>query len=86
MHLTGEAMEKHVIEVLGYRFTMEAVEQPVTDAEHALCVEIQERWVRGVRQAVQPWMEPEGLRLVYSADGGQADLEAPAASGPFRRA
>ena len=79
-------MEKHVIEVLGYRFTMEAIEQPATDAERALCAEIQERWVRGVWQAVQPWVEPEGLRLVYSADGAPVGLEAPAASGPFRRA
>ncbi len=57
-------MEKHVIEVMGYRFIMEAIEQPLTDTEHALCAEIQERWVRGVRQAVQPWMEPTELRLV----------------------
>ena len=78
-------MKKREIIVLGYRFTMEAIEQPITDAEHALCAEIEERWVRGVRQAVQPWAEPEGLRLVYSADSSQAELEAPAATGPFRR-
>ena len=59
-------MEKHVIEALGYRFTMEAVVQPKSDAEQALCSELQERWVRGVRQAVLPWSEQCQLRLVYS--------------------
>ena len=63
-HQTKTRMEKHVIEVLGYRFTMEAINQPASDAENALCAEVQERWVRGVRQAVQPWAEPTKLHLV----------------------
>ena len=39
-------MKKHVIEVLGYRFTMKVIEQRSTDVEHAISEEIQERWYR----------------------------------------
>ncbi len=76
-------MEKLTIDLMGFRFTLEALAQPRTDAEAAIAAEIQERWARAVQQVVQPWEEPAGPRLIYSAPGDQAPLDAPGPTGPF---